>query len=48
MIWTGTNQIMNLLIQHEYYKELKRTRELKRDIEMDAMNPEQQDEKHYG
>jgi len=23
MIWTGTNEIMNLLIQHEYYEELK-------------------------
>jgi len=22
MIWTGTNEVMNLLIQHEYYKEL--------------------------
>jgi hypothetical protein len=20
MIWTGTNEIMNLVIQHEYYK----------------------------
>ncbi len=24
MIWTGTNEIMNLLIQHEYYNELGR------------------------
>ncbi len=22
MIWTGTNEIMDLIIQHEYYKEL--------------------------
>ncbi len=22
MIWTGTNEIMNLIIQHEYYKEI--------------------------
>jgi hypothetical protein len=22
MIWTGTNEIMNLIIQHEYYKEM--------------------------
>ncbi|RLB35016.1 MAG: acyl-CoA dehydrogenase, partial [Deltaproteobacteria bacterium] len=28
MIWTGTNEIMNLLIQHEYFKEV-----LKRGIE---------------
>ena len=25
MIWTGTNQVMNLLIQHEYYRELKKS-----------------------
>ena len=48
MIWTGTNQIMNLLIQHEYYKELKRNQGLTRDVEGDALNPEQEAEKHYG
>jgi hypothetical protein len=47
MIWTGTNQIMNLLIQHEYYKELKRSAGQARDIEPDALNPEEE-EKHYG
>jgi len=25
MIWTGTNEIMNLVIQHEYYRELLAT-----------------------
>jgi alkylation response protein AidB-like acyl-CoA dehydrogenase len=37
MIWTGTNEIMNLLIQHEYYKELKRRKIDPRDVEQDAL-----------
>lgn len=37
MIWTGTNEVMNLLIQHEYYKELQETVEKPRDIEQDAL-----------
>ncbi len=48
MIWTGSNEIMNLLIQHEYYKELGKRAGQARDIEDDALNPEQGDEKHYG
>lgn len=48
MIWTGTNEIMNLLIQHEYYKELARGIGKVRDIEEDAMSPDQAEEKHYG
>ncbi|MFH0845506.1 MAG: acyl-CoA dehydrogenase family protein [Pseudomonadota bacterium] len=47
MIWTGTNQIMNLLVQHEYYKELGRRKDEQRDIEDDALTPDEQ-EKHYG
>ncbi len=47
MIWTGTNEIMNLLIQHEYYKELLKGRRDTRDVEADAMTP-QEEEKHYG
>lgn len=35
MIWTGTNEIMNLLIQHEYYNELGMAAP-GRDIEADA------------
>lgn len=46
-IWTGTNQVMNLLVQHEYYKELKRREGLARDIEGDAQTPDEA-EKHYG
>ena len=48
MIWTGTNQIMSLLIQHEYYKDLKNSQGLTRDVEGDALNSEQEEEKHYG
>jgi alkylation response protein AidB-like acyl-CoA dehydrogenase len=37
-IWTGTNEVMNLLIQHEYYQEvLKGTTEV-RNVELDAAN----------
>ncbi|MFI5182078.1 MAG: acyl-CoA dehydrogenase family protein [Thermoanaerobaculia bacterium] len=46
MIWTGSNEIMSLLIQHEYYREvLERTREA-RDVEQDA-NTEAVAEKVY-
>lgn len=37
-IWTGTNEIMNLLIQHEYYKEVLETVPDRRDIEHDALH----------
>ncbi len=47
MIWTGTNEIMNLLIQHEYYKELRGKAQEARDVEQDALTP-QEEEKHYG
>jgi len=40
LIWTGTNEIMNLLIQHEYYRELIKEMEMGegRDIEKDAID----------
>ena len=38
LIWTGTNQIMNLLIQHEYYNELQKKGPVGRDVEDDAMD----------
>jgi acyl-CoA dehydrogenase len=47
MIWTGTNEIMNLVIQHEYYKELLGTKALARDVELDAVNAETEGEKVY-
>ena len=48
-IWTGTNEIMNLLIQHEYYNEMsKLTKErAPRDIEQDAIGEEFSEEKVF-
>lgn len=34
-IWTGTNEVMNLIIQHEYYKELLAKEVEGRDVESD-------------
>jgi alkylation response protein AidB-like acyl-CoA dehydrogenase len=36
MIWTGSNEIMNLIIQHEYYKEILTRGVEGRDIEADV------------
>jgi hypothetical protein len=41
MIWTGTTQIMNLLIQHEYYNEVLGEGYNRREMEKDAMNPDE-------
>ncbi len=42
MIWTGTNEIMNLIIQHEYYKEILAKGVEGRDIEADVALSEDQ------
>jgi len=47
MIWTGTNEVMNLLIQHEFYKELLTKKEDGRNIELDATDEEGEEEKVY-
>lgn len=47
MIWTGTNEIMNLVIQHEYYKELLATAPQARNVEQDAENADIEGEKVY-
>lgn len=47
MIWTGTNEIMNLVIQHEYYKGLKERETDGRDVEMDALHSHLEGEKVY-
>lgn len=47
MIWTGTNEIMNMIIQHEYYKELMGETSTVRDIELDAAEADKSDEKIY-
>mgnify|MGYP005845667117 FL=1 len=40
-IWTGTNEVMNLLIQHEYYGEVLSGAAQVRDVERDAMEVEE-------
>ncbi len=40
MIWTGTSEIMNLMIQHEYYNEVLSPKYDRRKMEDDAMNPD--------
>jgi len=37
-IWTGTNEVMSLLIQHEYYNEALKGKRDTRDVEKDALN----------
>ncbi len=46
-IWTGTNEIMNLVIQHEYYRELLSHPPSARDVEADAPNANVEGEKIY-
>jgi alkylation response protein AidB-like acyl-CoA dehydrogenase len=46
-IWTGTNEIMNLVIQHEYYRELLAATPSARDVEADALNANVEGEKVY-
>ena len=46
-IWTGTNEIMSLLIQHEFYRELLGDDDPGRMIEADAEEAAQDDEKVY-
>lgn len=46
-IWTGTNEIMSLIIQHEYYKELEEEAKAKRNIEFDAPEAYNEEEKIY-
>jgi hypothetical protein len=40
LIWTGTSQIMNLMIQHEYYDEILNQPYDRRHMEKDAMSPD--------
>ncbi len=46
-IWTGTSEVMNLIIQHEYFNELLKAEKLSRDVEMDAKESEAPDVKIY-
>ncbi len=47
MIWTGTNEIMDLLIQHEYYGEILTEGPSGRDVERDAAEADLDEEKVY-
>lgn len=47
MIWTGTSEVMNLIIQHEYYRELAATAGGRRDVEEDAHDADRVGEKVY-
>ncbi|NMB73490.1 MAG: acyl-CoA/acyl-ACP dehydrogenase [Myxococcales bacterium] len=47
LIWTGTNEVMNLLVQHEYYKELLARGPSGRDVEADAASYEASAEKIF-
>jgi alkylation response protein AidB-like acyl-CoA dehydrogenase len=46
-IWTGTDEIMNLIIQHEFYKEFLAARPRARDVEADAKEADNVAEKVY-
>ena len=46
-IWTGTNEIMNLIIQHEFYQEFLDTPRSGRDSEADAEGADLAEEKIY-
>jgi len=47
IIWTGTSEIMNLIIQHEYYRETLAPSAGVRNIEDDAQEAHAADEKIY-
>jgi len=47
IIWTGTSEIMNLIIQHEYYRETLKPATSARDVEDDAQEAHAVDEKIY-
>lgn len=50
MIWVGTNEIMSLIIQHEWYKEFTKEKAAtnKREVEKDCVSAFDYEEKHYG
>jgi len=47
LIWTGTNEVMDLIIQHEYYRELLATKSQVRETEADAPEAQRTEEKVY-
>ena len=47
IIWTGTSEIMNLIIQHEYFRETLAQSVTVRNVEDDAQEAHAADEKIY-
>jgi len=47
MIWTGTNDVMDLIIQHEYFNEILAPQLKARDVEQDAQEAKRTEEKVY-
>jgi hypothetical protein len=47
MIWTGTNEIMNLVIQHEFYREFLKAGPASRPMEADAAEADLEAEKVF-
>ncbi|HJV40027.1 MAG TPA: acyl-CoA dehydrogenase family protein [Geothrix sp.] len=47
LIWTGTNEIMDLVIQHEFYREFLKSPLPGRNLEADAVNAEAPEEKVF-
>jgi len=47
MIWTGTNDVMDLIIQHEFYNETLASQAESRDLELDAQEAKRTEEKVY-
>ncbi|MGA2367447.1 MAG: acyl-CoA dehydrogenase family protein [Dehalococcoidia bacterium] len=47
IIWTGTSEIMDLIIQHEYYRETLKPAEQVRNVEEDAQEAGAEEEKIY-
>jgi butyryl-CoA dehydrogenase len=49
MIWVGSNEIMQLIIQNEWYKEYFKvlSQEDVRDVEQDALSADEIEEKVY-
>ncbi len=47
-IWTGTNEVMRAVIQHEFYRQFLQEKPQARDVEADAAGADLVDEKVYG
>jgi acyl-CoA dehydrogenase len=47
IVWTGTNEVMPLIIEHEYYRELLGSHVVVRDVEEDAAEADLTEEKVY-